>query len=163
MLESVDKEPSGRFKLNILDACLVGSIYFALDKNVSSDQMYKMNKYIIYNNFFYKKGLRKKGRTYTTQGRDKLKEGALLSMKQDNPYDWKYEIIDGKTINEYTCNFYTCGIKYIFEKWKISEITPSLCKCDYDIAILSGSKFTRKGTLYDGDKCCDCHYEYLDN
>lgn len=121
MLESVDREPVGRFKLNILDACLVGSIYFALDKKVTCEEMYKMNKYIINNNFFYKKGLRKKSSVYSIEGRNKLKEAAKLSMKQDNPYDWKYEIIDGKTINEYTCNYYTCGIKYIFEKWDIKE------------------------------------------
>lgn len=84
-------------------------------------------------------------------------------MNQDNPYDWEYEIIDGNTINEYTCNFYTCGIKYLFEKWNISEITPSLCKCDYDIAYIQGAEFKREGTLYDGDKCCDCRYKLVEN
>lgn len=54
MLDSVEKEPIARFKLNILDACLVGSVYFAIDKKVTCEQMYQMNKYVIYNNFFYK-------------------------------------------------------------------------------------------------------------
>lgn len=96
MLDSVDWEPVGRFKLNILDACLAVAVYLALEKKATCEEMYQMNKYVINNNFFYKKGLRKKSSVYTLEGRNKLKQAARQSMRQDNPYDWKYEIIDGK-------------------------------------------------------------------
>lgn len=47
MYESIITEVKGRFKLNLILALIIGGIYLALNKEVSVDDMYKINSNII--------------------------------------------------------------------------------------------------------------------
>ena len=110
-------------------------------------------------NFFTKK-FSKKSRSYTVKGRQKLKEQAERSMKIENPYSWKFSVEDGKTINQYTATFYTCGICKLMTELGLKEYIPAMCSLDYDMARLNNTKFTREYTLASGGQYCDCHYDH---
>ena len=101
-----------------------------------------------------------KSKSYTVNGRKKLKEHATKSQSGTNPYSWKFTVEDGKTINQYTATFYTCGICYLMTKLGLAEYISAMCTLDYDMAAMNNTVFTREYTLADGGKYCDCHYDH---
>lgn len=157
MYNSINPEVDGRFKSNLILASIVGGVYLALDKQVSVNDMYKISSNVLHNNIFFKKSVISE-KNYTEKGQKKLQECAKMSQNQNNPYDWKFEFIKGKSILEFTTNFETCGILYLYTKWNIRELTPAMCKLDYDMAHMNNTEFIREGTLFEGQKICDCHY-----
>lgn len=157
MYNSIEPEVKGRFKSNLILASIIGGIYLALDKNVSVEDMYKINLNVLHNNKIFKRAIISE-RNYTDKGQNKLQEFAEISQKQNNPYDWRFKYIKGKSNLEYKVEFETCGILHLYTKWNIRELTPSMCKMDYDMAKLNNTDFLREGTLYEGNKVCDCHY-----
>ena len=101
-----------------------------------------------------------KSKAYTVKGREKLKAQALASEKNENPYSWKFSVEDGKTINQYTAYFYTCGICRLMTELGLKEYIPAMCTLDYDMAELNDTVFTREQTLAGGGSLCDCHYDH---
>ncbi len=81
-------------------------------------------------------------------------------MAAKNPYSWRFAVEDGKTINQYTATFYTCGICYLMTKLGLKEYIPAMCTLDYDMAALNNTVFTREYTLAGGGAYCDCHYDH---
>lgn len=73
-------------------------------------------------------------RNYTEKGRARLKAFAEKSQGITNPYDWKFAVEDGGTINQYTATFYTCGIYTLMNQLGLSEYIPAMCAFDYDMA-----------------------------
>lgn len=157
MYNSIVPEVNGRFKVNLILASIIGGIYLALDKKVSVDDMYKMNSNVLHNNKIFKKSVISE-RNYTDKGQKRLQEFADISQKQNNPYDWKFKYIKGKSNLEYKVEFETCGILHLYTEWNIRELTPSMCKLDYDMAHMNNTEFLRDGTLCEENKVCDCHY-----
>ena len=94
------------------------------------------------------------------KGREKLKEQAKRSEKNTNPYSWKFSVEDGRTLNQYSAYFYTCGICSLMAKLGLKEYIPAMCTLDYDMAAMNDTIFTRECTLAEGDKYCDCHYDH---
>lgn len=72
-----------------------------------------------------------------------------------------FVIEDGATPTDYTATFSACGICCLMKKLGIEEVTPAMCRYDYDMAQMSGTVFTRKFTLASGGSCCDCHYHHI--
>lgn len=99
-------------------------------------------------------------RNYTEKGRARLKAFAGKSQGITNPYDWKFTVEDGGTINQYTATFYTCGICTLMNQLGLSEYIPAVCAFDYDLAAMNHTKFTREFTLAAGGPYCDCHYDH---
>ena len=126
--------------------------YFTLLKNtfnIKADISIRRNAFL------------KKSRSYTEKGRAELKKQAEASQKNRNPYSWIFKVEDGKTINQYTATFYTCGICHLMEKLGLREYIPAMCTLDYDMAELNHTRFTRSCTLANGDNYCDCHYDHI--
>ena len=152
-------EKDDRFKMNILSAAMLASVYIELSikpelKNVENFYHHAMTDNLVMRLFLKKKN------NYTSKAQKKLKQGAIDSVERikKNPYTWCYTYEkEGK--NSYSAIFTACGIKHLFETLDISEITPAMCTYDYDMAELAGSIFTRKNTLASGGDCCDCHYK----
>lgn len=67
---------------------------------------------------------------------------------------------DGKTINQYTATFHTCGICTLMTKLGLTGYIPTMCAFDYDMAEMNHTKFTREYTLASGGPYCDCHYDH---
>ncbi len=160
ILAEVDEfEKGSRFLFNILSGAMFTAILMNLPTKYSVEQIRRYFKSAMSNNLCIKI-FAKKRKAYTVKGRVKLKQQAEKSMQTTNPYEWKYSIEDGETINQYTALFYTCGICYLMKKWGYGEYIPAMCALDYDMAEMNHTVFTREYTLADGGKYCDCHYNY---
>lgn len=158
MLESVQPfERKTRFISNIIIASILGSVYLSLDEKPDIAKMTVFTREALMNNQVMLKAIVSE-RNYTAEGQEKLRQEAELSLKDSNPYSWQYNFEAGKTLMEYTATFKTCGILHLYKVWHIEELTPAMCRLDYDMAAANNTEFIREQTLADGGECCDCHY-----
>lgn len=151
------QDPRNRFTYNVIFAAMYGAVYLSLDPKPSLDEMTAYARETAMNNRVFLKFIVSE-ENYTAKGQKRLAENAIKSQSDNNPCSWRYTFEAGKTLNEYTTIFTTCGILHLFQKWGISEITPALCRMDYDMARANNTEFIREQTLAGGGKYCDCHY-----
>ncbi|MCM1489094.1 MAG: L-2-amino-thiazoline-4-carboxylic acid hydrolase [Firmicutes bacterium] len=151
------QDPCNRFTFNVIFAAMYGAVYLSLDPKPSVDEMTAYARETAMNNKLFLKFITSE-ENYTEKGQKRLAENAHKSQSDNNPCSWRYTFEPGKTLNEYTTKFTSCGILYLFTKWGISEITPALCRMDYDMAHAANTEFIREQTLAGGGEYCDCHY-----
>lgn len=157
---SVDEfEKSDCFITNILSCAMLSAIILNLKNKHSVEEIRKYYRDAMCNNKMTKMAT-SKSKSYTIEGRKKLKAQAKMSETNSNPYSWRFEVVDGENINKYTAIFYTCGICYLMNKLGLNEYIPAMCSLDYDMASMNNTKFERKYTLASGGDCCDCHYDH---
>lgn len=148
-----------RFLINIVSCALLSAVLLSVKNKYSVEEVRAYYRNAMCENFLTKSAS-KKSKAYTVKGREKLKAQALASEKNENPYSWKFSVEDGKTINQYTAYFYTCGICRLMTELGLKEYIPAMCTLDYDMAELNDTVFTRKQTLAGGGSLCDCHYDH---
>lgn len=160
ILYSVDEFKKGdRFLINILSCAMLSAVLLNLENKYDVEDIRKFYRYAMCENKLMKIA-GKKSKSYTVKGRQKLKQQALDSQKNTNPYSWKFTVEDGETINQYVATFQTCGICYLMKKLNLEEYIPAMCSLDYDMAKLNNTTFTRQYTLASGGEYCDCHYDH---
>ena len=162
ILAGIDKfEKSDRFLKNILSCALLSSILLSVKNKYTLEEVRVYYRGAMCDNFLTKVAS-KKSKAYTEKGRELLKQQAEKSeiLAAKNPYSWRFAVEDGKTINQYTATFYTCGICYLMTKLGLKEYIPAMCTLDYDMAALNNTVFTREYTLAGGGAYCDCHYDH---
>lgn len=161
MLESVQPfemfEVKIRFISNIMLASILGSVYLSLDEKPDIEKMTVYAREALINNRLMLKAIVSE-RSYTAKGQETLRRAAELSLTDNNPFSWQFTFEAGKTLMEYTATFKTCGILHLYRIWGIEELTPAMCRLDYDMAAVNNSVFTREQTLAIGGEYCDCHY-----
>lgn len=159
-LGDIDEFDKGdRFLINILSCAMLSAVLLSVKNKYSVEDVRVYYRKAICDNMMTK-AVAKSSKSYTEKGRAKLKEQAKASEKNTNPYSWKFSVEDGKTINQYTATFYTCGICHLMTKLGLKEYIPSMCTLDYDMATMNNTVFTREFTLAEGGKYCDCHYDH---
>lgn len=160
ILKEVDEfEKGDRFLINIVNCALLSSILLSLENKYSVEEIRSYYRNAMCTNLMTKMAT-KKTISYTVKGREKLKKQAERSQSIKNPYSWRFTVEDGKTINQYTATFYTCGICQLMKELGLTEYIPAMCTLDYDMARMNHTKFTRACTLAKGDSYCDCHYDH---
>lgn len=159
ILSVTEYKRQSRFIGNIIIASILGSIYISLDSKPDIGSMTAFNCKALMNNKMMLKSIISE-MNYTEKGQQKIAEDALLSMSDDNPFSWQYTYEKGGSIMQYSVFFKTCGILYLYKVWGIKELTPAMCRLDYDMAAANNTIFTRENTLADGGECCDCHYNH---
>lgn len=160
ILSYVDEfEKGDRFVINILSCSMLDSVLLTAKNKYSLEEVREYYRKAMTENFLTK-AFSKTSRSYTAKGRKKLKEQARKSQDNRNPYSWKFRVEDGKTLNQYTAYFDTCGICHLMTELGMKEYIPALCHLDYDMAALNHTIFTREFTLAGGGKYCDCHYDH---
>ncbi len=159
MLSSA-QDPHNRFTMNIIFASVIGAVYLSLDKKPPLEQMITFVHEAVMNNKIFLKFIVSE-KNYTLKGQKILAENAKKSENDNNPYSWQFTYEAGKTPLEYTVFFKTCGVCHLFEQWGISEITPAMCRLDYDMARANNTEFIREQTLFEGGEYCDCHYIHM--
>lgn len=158
MLESVQPfERRTRFISNIILASILGSVYLSLDEKPDIEKMTVFNREALMNNRIMLKAIVSE-KNYTAEGQEMLRRQAEISLTDNNPYSWQYTFEAGETLMEYTATFKTCGILHLYRMWGIEELTPAMCRLDYDMAAANNTEFVREQTLADGGEYCDCHY-----
>lgn len=160
ILADIDEfEKGDRFLINILSCAMLSSVLLCVKNKYDVEEVRAYYRKAICENFVTKV-VATKSNSYTEKGRKALKEDAIKSQSGTNPYSWKFSVEDGKTINQYTATFYTCGICHLMNKLGLSEYISSMCTLDYDMAAMNNTVFTREYTLASGGKYCDCHYDH---
>ena len=159
ILNSVDEFDKGsRFLTNILSCAMLSAVLLCTEKRYDVETVRIYYKTAMDNKIMRKAAASE--RNYTEKGRARLKAFAEKSQGITNPYDWKFTVEDGGTINQYTATFYTCGICTLMNQLGLSEYIPAVCAFDYDLTAMNHTKFTREFTLAAGDPYCDCHYDH---
>ena len=151
------QDPHNRFSSNLILASIFGSIYLSLEEKPPVEQLIIFNREAVMNNKIMLKKVVSE-RNYTRKGQQALAENAKQSVRDNNPYSWRYTYEAGKSVMEYTVKFMTCGILHLYKQWGIPEITPAMCKLDYDMAHANHTEFYREQTLFEGGEYCDCRY-----
>lgn len=160
ILAGVDEfEKGDRFLINILSCAMLSAVLLSVKNKYTVEEVRVYYRKAMCENALTK-AVSKTSKSYTQKGREKLKEQAKTSEKNTNPYSWKFTVEDGKTINQYTATFYTCGICYLMTKLGLEEYISAMCTLDYDMAAMNNTVFTREYTLASGGKYCDCHYDH---
>lgn len=154
-----DFDKGDRFLINIVSCALLSAVLLSVKKKYSVEEVRSYYRNAMCENFLTK-AASKKSKAYTQKGRDLLKKQAKDSEHNTNPYSWKFSVEDGKTLNQYTAYFHTCGICRLMTELKLKEYIPAMCTLDYDMAELNNTIFTREYTLASGGKYCDCHYDH---
>lgn len=158
MLESVQPpNRKTRFSSNIYLASILGSVYISLNQKPRIEKMTVYAREALMNNKILLKSIVSE-RNFTAEGQEALRREAEISMTDDNPYLWKFTFEPGKNLMEFTTTFLTCGVLYMYKKRNVVELTPAMCRLDYDMAAANNSEFTREQTLAGGGEHCDCHY-----
>ena len=152
-------EKGDRFLINILSCAMLSSVLLSVKNRYTVEEVRAYYRKAMCENFITKTAATK-SKSYTVNGRKKLKEHAAKSQSGTNPYSWKFTVEDGETINQYTAMFYTCGICYLMTKLGLKEYISAMCTLDYDMAAMNNTVFTREYTLAGGGKYCDCHYDH---
>lgn len=159
ILNGVDEFDKGsRFLTNILNCAMLSAVLLCTEKKYDAETVRIYYKTAMDNKIMRKVVVSE--RNYTEKGRARLKDFARKSQSITNPYDWKFTVEDGETINQYTATFYTCGICTLMNQLGLSEYIPAVCAFDYDLAAMNHTKFTREFTLAAGGPYCDCHYDH---
>lgn len=159
ILNDVDEFDKGsRFLTNILSCAMLSAVLICAEKRYDVETVCIYYKTAMDNKIMRKAAAGE--RNYTEKGRARLKRFAEKSQSITNPYDWKFTVEDGETINQYTATFYTCGICTLMNRLGLSEYIPAMCAFDYDMAAMNNTKFTREFTLAGGGPYCDCHYDH---
>lgn len=159
ILSNIDEFDKGsRFLTNILSCAMLSAVLLSIEKKYDVETIRIYYKTAMSNKIMRMAAANEKN--YTEKGRKKLKAFAEKSQSITNPYDWKFAVTDGKTINQYTAIFYTCGICTLMNRLGLSEYIPAMCAYDYDMAEMNNTKFTREFTLAAGGPYCDCHYDH---
>lgn len=159
ILSGVDEFDKGsRFLTNILSCAMLCAVLLSAEKSYDTETVRIYYKTAMDNKIMRKTVVSE--RNYTEKGRARLKAFAEKSQSITNPYDWKFTVEDGETINQYTATFYTCGICTMMNQLGLSKYIPAMCAFDYDMAEMNNTKFTRKFTLASGGPYCDCHYDH---
>lgn len=159
LLDVTEFDKGDRFLINILSCAMLSSVLLSVKNHYSVEEARFYYRHAMCGNLITK--IASKGsKSYSPKGREKLKEQAKRSESNLNPYSWKFSVSDGKTLNQYTAYFYTCGICYLMRKLNLQEYISAMCTLDYDMAKLNHTVFTREQTLASGGKWCDCHYDH---
>lgn len=152
-------EKGDRFLINILSCAMLSAVLLSVKNKYTVEEVRVFYRKAMCENFVTK-AASKTSKSYTPKGREKLKAQAIKSQSNTNPYSWKFTVEDGKTLNQYTAYFQTCGICYLMTKLGLKEYIPAMCTLDYDMASLNNTVFTREHTLAEGGEFCDCHYDH---
>lgn len=155
-VQEFDKE--SRFEFNILSCTMLSAVLLSLEGEYDVETVRRYYRAAMDNRLM--RGFAQHSDAYTERGRAKLKADAARSQSFNNPYDWKFRIEDGETLNQYTAVFTTCGICTLMNELGLGEYIPAMCTFDYDMAAMNHTNFSRAYTLATGGPYCDCHYDH---
>lgn len=155
-------EREDRFKMNAVNAVLLGSFVVNMPKRPSVEDLTKYYEESMMTSpmrWFCRKAGKSKFSAKDIAG---MKATAALRAGDRNPYSWNMDFFEYEDGSGYEARFYTCGICHIMKDLGLYDLTPALCRLDYSMSKAGGaSKFVREYTLASGGPYCDCGYKKL--
>lgn len=162
--EIIDQMPeferADRFKMNAVNCALFISFLSCMDRKPSLETATR----------FYTKAMmtpvtkwfcRMSGKNkFTPQDIQDMKETAAFRAADRNPYSWNMEYIPYEDGSGYEARFTKCGICTLMKQYGFYDLTPAMCRLDYDMSEAGGaSVFTREHTIASGWEYCDNGYK----
>ena len=153
-------EKSDRFKMNIVNAALLGAFVLSMPERPDVE---RLTEY--YANAMMTKPMRwfcqKSGkRKFTAKDIAGMKATAALRAADRNPYSWNMDFYAYPDGSGYEGRFTKCGICVLMKKLGLYDLTPALCHLDYTMSEAGGAtNFVREYTLASGGPYCDCGYK----
>ena len=153
-------EKNDRFKMNIVNTALLGSIILSMPERpdvekltdyYAKSMMTKLMKW-----FCVKSGKKK----FTKKDIDGMKATEKLKAADRNPFSWNMEYLEYQDGSGYEARFTKCGICVSMKQLGLYDLTPALCHLDYTMSEAGGaSNFVREYTLASDGPYCDCGYK----
>lgn len=152
-------EKADHFKMNILNCSLLCAFILNMPKrpDVETLTVYYRQSMMIP---LVKKCCRISAKNkYTKKGYAAMRATAALKAGDRNPFSWNMDMIEYEDGSGYEARFYKCGICALMKKLGFFDLTPAICRIDYDMSDASGgTDFIREYTLASGGPYCDCGY-----
>lgn len=161
--QMVNRTPDiGSMRENSLRICLSGgmvwlSVYEA-DENKMEDACFgemvkqSMQSPLVTASF---KGKAKTAFTLEAQQKRANAAAKISPSAKDNPFQWNAEVIFGRDADEYTINYYQCGLCALGQQEGLSRLVPYMCMLDIISVEWMGGVLHRTKTLATGGACCD--------
>lgn len=157
-------EKEDRFKMNIVNAAMLGAIILNMPNRPSVEKLtvyYADSMMTAPMKMFCRKSGKNK---FTEKDIEGMKKAEKLKAAERNPYSWNMEFYPYSDGSGYEARFTKCGICALMKKLGLYDLTPALCKLDYAMSDAGGaSNFVRKYTLASGGPYCDCGYKKKQN
>ena len=153
-------EKEDRFKMNLVNCAVLVAFLLSMGKRPAVEQL----------TVYYSKSMmtaptklfcRLEGRNkFSKKDIAAMKATAALKAADRNPYSWNMEFYAYADGSGYEARFTKCGICALMKEYGFYELTPALCRLDYDMSTAGGaSEFVREYTLAGGGPYCDCGYK----
>lgn len=98
-----------------------------------------------------------RGDAFSEKAIAKKMASAEKSMACTGEYDWRYRMIPGKDVTEYTVEYLNCGLCALGRQENCVHLIPHMCELDYANIELMGGLLDRTQTLAQGGSMCDFH------
>ena len=142
--------------INLLSAAAVAAVYLTLPQKPDVETMKEYYRRVMDSRLT--RAFLKGSNQFSASYQRRLRKHAEMSQRATHPFTWRFTFHAGETLDSFDAIFDKCGIYELFRHLGIPELTPALCAYDYDMALITGTVFTREYTLAAGGPVCDCHY-----
>lgn len=144
--------------INLTNCAMFIAIYKGCNKKISDEVMGEIYENAMKRNYFAREFFKKSKNIFTEKGQKRLKKISELSKESRYELDWKFDFIEGKTIDEFGLTFYSCGICKLTKQEGCFELARQMCKFDYVMVDYMGANLKRTDTIGNGGKLCDFWY-----
>ena len=153
-------EKEDRFKMNLVNCAVLVAFLLSMEKKPTVEPLavyYSKSMMTAPTKLFCRlEGKNKFGKKDVAA----MKATAALKAADRNPYSWNMEYLPYADGSGYEARFTKCGICALMKEYGFYELTPALCRLDYDMSEAGGaSEFAREYTLAGGGPYCDCGYK----
>lgn len=152
-------EKEDRFQMNIVNCAMLGAYVLNMPKRPDVSALtdyYAAAMMIPLMKWFCRQSSKIK---YTDKDIAGMKATAKLRAADRNPYSWNMEFLPYADGSGYEARFSKCGICTLMKELGLYDLTPALCRLDYDMSDAGGrTNFVREYTLASGGPYCDCGY-----
>ncbi|MBQ3432336.1 MAG: L-2-amino-thiazoline-4-carboxylic acid hydrolase [Clostridia bacterium] len=153
-------EKEDRFKMNLVNCAVLVAFLLSMGKRPAVEPL----------SVYYSKSMmtaptrlfcRLEGKSkFSKKDVAAMQAAAALRAADRNPYSWNMEFYPYADGSGYEARFTKCGICALMKEYGFYELTPALCRLDYDMSKAGGaSEFVREYTLAGGGPYCDCGYK----
>lgn len=152
-------EKADHFKMNIVNCAVLCAFVLNMPKRPDVEKLtvyYRQSVMIPLVKKIFRASAKSK---YTEKDLAAMRATAELKAAERNPFSWSMDLFEYEDGSGYEARFYKCGICELTRKLGLFDLTPAICRIDYDMSDAGGrTDFIREYTLASGGPYCDCGY-----
>lgn len=158
--ELPEYEKGDRFLMNIVNCSMLCAFILSMPERPDMERLTVYYASSVMTNLT-KRFCRMSGKSkFTEKDIAGMKANAALRAADRNPFSWNMEYLEYPDGSGYEARFTKCGICELMKKLGLYDLTPALCRLDYNMSEAGGATdFVREYTLATGGPYCDCGYK----